>query len=151
MRSPGFLVLGALFFSLLDSAVLAEEKADVSELYGQNYRFSLVYTSPEKQQSSLEFVASAKGFEVSIFEPRLEFSGNILSTGRESLVLQYDLRLQKQVVTSSFKQAENDTPFQSVQTIHGGLSSTVRLEYGTAVDILQIGPESARLVVTKVD
>lgn len=151
MRHLMLLSFVLLFAPLLGPAALAEEDGEISDLYGGNYRFALVYTSPENQQSSVELVASAKSFEVSIFEPRLEFTGTILSTERKSLVLQYDLRTQKQMVTGSFKQAEDAAPFQTVQTIQGGLRSNVRLDYGTPVEILKVGPESARLTVTKVD
>ncbi|MFZ0546028.1 MAG: hypothetical protein WAM60_11350 [Candidatus Promineifilaceae bacterium] len=151
MKQLRVLCLIGQFALLFNPVALAEESGDDSAVYVDNYRFVLTYTSSENKQIDIEFVVSARSFKVSTFEPRLDFQGTIMASESKSLVLQYDLRLQKDVVTGSFAGAENQKPFQTVSKIQGGLTSNIRLRLGAPVEILNVGTESARLTVTKVD
>lgn len=137
------------FVFLFNAVALADENNDESSSYIENYRFSLSYTTSEDRQTDIEFVVSAKNFKLSAFDPKLDLSGTILNVGGKTLVLQYDLRIQKNVVTGNFDGRENQNPFQTVSVIQGGLTSNVRLRLGTPVEILKVGNESARLTVTK--
>jgi hypothetical protein len=143
-------LIGQIAF-LFNPVALAEESDDGPAVYTDNYRFALTYTSLENKQIDIEFVVSARSFKVTTFEPRLDFSGTIMAAESKSLVLQYDLRLQKNVVTGQFEGEKNQNPFQTVSVIQGGLTSNIRLRLGTPVEILNVGTESARLTVTKVD
>ena len=140
------------FAFLFNTTALADEHDNDASSYVDNYRFSLTYTSSESQQTDIEFVVSARNFKISAFDPKLDLSGTILAVDGKTLVLQYDLRIQKTVVTGKFD-GGGDTvnPFQTKTVVQGGLNSNVRLRLGTPVEILQVGNESARLTVTKAD
>lgn len=150
MKSSRFLCLvGSLVLSF-SPTVVAEDSSEDSDIYVDNYRFVLSYTSEESRQTDVEFVVSGGVFEVSAFDPELEFKGTVLAAQSGSLVLQYDLQLQRRVVTGNFEQ-EGMNPFQTVQVIQGGLRSNIRLRLGKPVEILRMGRESATLTVSKVD
>ena len=140
----------ALLSLLIVPVALGQDDKNDLAAYSENYRFSLRHTSAENQQHSLEFVVSAKTFKASTFEPRMDFSGVILAVEKGSLVLQYDLRLQKPVITEMYRSAENGAPFQTLQTVQIGLTSNIRLRLGEAVEIWKADQESTRLTVTRV-
>ena len=92
---------------------------------------------------------AAKSFEVSSFDPRVNFSGTILNADRNSVVLKYSLTIQKRV-TYSDEASDTENPFQTVQSIQGGVHSNARIKLGEPIDLLKLGPESVRLTVTVV-
>ena len=147
-------VPAALLGILFGSVVLADETPCPSNTYDDNYRFELTYTSAENEEHSVAFVISARSFTVTTFGPRLDFNGRIVQADRDGLVLDYSLHVEKRVVAAEPLQADGSgqaNPFRTIHTVRGGLKSNIRLGFGDAMTVFEVGNESARLVVTKVE
>lgn len=147
-------VPAALLGVLLGSTTLAEEAPCPANTYDDNYRFELTYTSSENEEHLVAFVVSAKSFTVTTFEPHISFNGRIVQIERGSLVLDYNLHVERQVVVNESARTDGDgqvNPFQTIKTARGGLKSNIRLSFGDPVAIFEIGGESARLVVAKIE
>ena len=149
INRPLFLL--ALLQTFLTPIAFGQGTDNDIDAYSENYRFTLNHVSAENKQSTLEFVVSAKNFKAASFEPRLDFSGTVLVADKGSLVLQYDLRLQKQVVAGVHQSGDGAAPFQTMMTVQVGLASNIRLKLGKAIEIWKADGETTSLIVTRVD
>jgi hypothetical protein len=78
-------------------------------------------------------------------EPKIKFSGSIVESTEETLVLRYSLDIERIV------RSEIDAPVPQMERLAGGISSNARISLGHPVDILSLGPETYRLVITRAE
>ena len=138
-----------VFLAVVGPTAFASESDTDPASYENNYRFSLSYSGSGDGNTAIEFVVAAESFDVSSFDPQVNFSGTILHSDRNSVALRYSLHIQKRV-TYSDQASDTKNPFQPVQSVQGGVKSTARVKLGEPIDLLKLGPENVRLTVTVV-